>query len=180
MSSLDVEEVEALEEAAVEADECSTEVGCLTILSTSTKNPNRVSTKNLKTPSIMTIDDVAEHNVDKTVDSNAGCELRDSKKLQTQELERDLELKSDNEIVYRMPRIFTREESQSRKVSGSGLLSHLIHGVDNTGDNGSMFCVFCSFYLFRSLDYTKFRLSIIFTTSLSYACFLFYFIWPFS
>jgi hypothetical protein len=50
------------------------------------------------------------------------------------ELITESESELDAEIVYRMPRIFTREESQSRKISGSGLLSHLIHGVDNTGE----------------------------------------------
>ena len=61
-------------------------------------------------------------------------------KQQPSDPESDLIPELDADIVYRMPRIFTREESQSRKISGSGLLSHLIHGVDNTGEKCSVWC----------------------------------------
>ena len=108
-----------------------------------TNNTSEVSIKNLTTHSIIPINGSISKNIDETINVNGVCEVRDSSKklVKKQEQDQELDLSLDDEIVYRMSRIFTREESPSRKVSGSGLLSHLIHGVDNTGDYyGTFYC----------------------------------------
>ena len=118
----------------------SVEVGAKSVLSAGSfshiKKTNRTTNKNRNASDIMNNNnnnsDCTGEITDETFDVNA--ELKSPYSGNEEEsLESESEPGLDDRIVYRMSRIFTREESQSRKVSGKGLLSHLIHGVDNTG-----------------------------------------------
>ena len=114
-------------------------VGAKTVLTAEsfshTKKTNRSTNKNRNAPDIINnnnnYNDATREIADETFNVNA--ELNSSYSSNEESLESELEPGLDDRIVYRMSRIFTREESQARKVSGKGLLSHLIHGVDNTG-----------------------------------------------
>lgn len=92
--------------------------------------------KNQKDSRINIIDENIAQKKDGMIQLNLNTlsDHRHTHKQHSSDPESELIPEFDAEIVYRMPCIFTREESQSRKISGSGLLSHLIHGVDNTGE----------------------------------------------
>ena len=113
-----------------------------------TKKTHRTTSKNRNAPDIMKNNnsDSTREITDETFDVN---EVLDSPySIEDKSLKSESEPGSDDRIVYRMSRIFTREESQSRKVTGKGLLSHLIHGVDNTG-KFQLYCIPLCTVLYR-------------------------------
>lgn len=126
-----------------------------------TKKDNRTTNKNRNAPDIMNNNNnhCSREISDEIFDVTAVLDPPYST-YEEESLKSELDPGSGDRTVYRMPRIFTREESQSRKVSGKGLLSHLIHGVDNTGGS-FLYCiplciVFIVLYYVAHVHFSKF------------------------